>query len=379
MEPFNNKGRATGSGTTSSKRKERRKAFQWSFLEKDGPTSKSCLEKHYAALEEARKKCLDKMQQAEVEEALEKADKAHKKALKKAKTAKKAASLEKEATPKAGKTLEKVKGAKALEKVKAKPAQKAMPRHPGLPKSAARSSGTKGPDPNPLEKEEGSEEESEEESGEADDPMEVDDTSSCDSDQEALEKVISDKGKNGPRSNAKLVTAKQVAREAELKEKLQEALKKAKAEALEKGKGNQKDGCHACCPAAGHCLGKGKACLGKGGREVPHLCGLAQHLGKGRGCVSRQHGSFGCLVASLQSTHHLSCRQPVEAWSSPQGHWEASTGWAAGQLPCHLAEVGATWKSGLVLPLGRHSDLRWSPQDLQGGQGVGLGGLPSER
>ena len=219
MEPFNNKGRATGSGTTSSKRKERRKALQWSFLEKDDPTSKSCLEKHYAALEEARKKCLDKMQQAEVEEALEKADKAHKKALKKAKTAKKAASLEKEATPKAGKTLEKVKGAKALEKVKAKPAQKAMPRHPGLPKSAARSSGSKGPDPNPLEKEE----ESEEESGEADDPMEVDDTSSCDSDQEALEKVISDKGKNGPRSNAKLVTAKQAQREA--------------AGSLEKGKG----------------------------------------------------------------------------------------------------------------------------------------------
>ena len=91
-----------------------------------------------------------------------------------------------------------------------------------------------------MEKEEESEEGSEEESGEADDPMEVDDTSSCDSDQEALEKVISDKGKNGPRSNAKLVTAKQVAREAELKEKLQEALKKAKAEALEKAKETKK-------------------------------------------------------------------------------------------------------------------------------------------
>lgn len=95
---FNNKWRPSGSGTTSQKRKEAREAKQWSFLEGDNPSGKKCLEKHLASLDAARKKCLDKLQHAEEEEALEKAEQAHKKAMKKQRKAKQ--SLEKESLEK---------------------------------------------------------------------------------------------------------------------------------------------------------------------------------------------------------------------------------------------------------------------------------------
>ena len=64
----NKKGRPTGSGTTSMKRKEARKAKQWSFLEKDDPTSKRCLEKHKEALEKALEKASSKLNSLEKEE-----------------------------------------------------------------------------------------------------------------------------------------------------------------------------------------------------------------------------------------------------------------------------------------------------------------------
>ena len=65
---FNKKGRPSGSGTTSNKRKEARKAKQWSFLEKDDPTSKRCLEKHKQALEKALEKASSKLESLEKDE-----------------------------------------------------------------------------------------------------------------------------------------------------------------------------------------------------------------------------------------------------------------------------------------------------------------------
>ena len=49
-------------------RKEARKAKQWSFLEKDDPTSKRCLEKHKEALEKALEKASSKLNSLEKEE-----------------------------------------------------------------------------------------------------------------------------------------------------------------------------------------------------------------------------------------------------------------------------------------------------------------------
>ena len=194
IEGFNNKWRPSGSGTTSSSRKEKRASKQWSFL--DNPSGKKCLEKHLESLEKARAKCLDKLQHAEEEEALEKAEKAHKKAMKKQKKAlgKEKASLEKEDV--------------AMEGVKI--------------------------------------------------------------DEESLQK-----GKPG--------------KERQLKAKLHESLEKARADAAAAAGGTASSSStrshaeHASDFPAEPNLGKGKESPGKGKDKGghPHLCGLAQHLGKG--------------------------------------------------------------------------------------------------
>ncbi|CAL1170128.1 unnamed protein product [Cladocopium goreaui] len=129
---FNNKWRPSGSGTTSQKRKEAREAKQWSFLEGDNPSGKKCLEKHLASLEAARKKCLDKLQHAEEDEALEKAEQAHKKAMKKQKKAKQ--SLEKESLEK-DVDMEEVK-------VEAEPLEKGKPGKHGPRKASLVSADT---------------------------------------------------------------------------------------------------------------------------------------------------------------------------------------------------------------------------------------------
>jgi hypothetical protein len=69
----NKKGRPCGSGTTSHVRREQRKMKQWSFLEKDDPSSRKCLEKHRERLQEAWDKAdkkLRALEKAELDAAL---------------------------------------------------------------------------------------------------------------------------------------------------------------------------------------------------------------------------------------------------------------------------------------------------------------------
>ena len=61
----NKKGRPCGSGTTSHVRREQRKMKQWSFLEKDDPSSRKCLEKHRERLQEAWDKADKKLRALE--------------------------------------------------------------------------------------------------------------------------------------------------------------------------------------------------------------------------------------------------------------------------------------------------------------------------